>query len=151
MSDFENLLEELSAMVEDAWEMPLSKNKIVLEREEVLRIINGLNTHYPTELARANSLLDEREKILIKARTDSERMIKEAKEKSDAMVNEQDVVKEANRVAEETIKKANEDSARIRKSAVEFADTILKRAEDHYDQNLAIIKQARRVVTTTNQ
>lgn len=151
MSDFENLLEELSSMVEEAWEMPLSKNKIVLEKSDVMRIIDGLGTHYPTELARANSLLQEREKILIKARTDSERMIKEAEEKSKAMTDEQDIVKDANRKAEETVKKAEEDAARIRKSAVEFADAILKRAEEHYDQNLALIKQARRVVTTTNE
>lgn len=146
MSDFEVLLEELSAMVEDAWEMPLNKNRIVLEKDALTRIINGLNTHYPTEIARANSLLDEREKILIKARTDSERMLNDAKEKSNSMLNEQDIIKEAQRIAEEVRASADADAARIRKSAVEFADSVLKRAEDHYDQNLAIIKQARRVV-----
>ena len=30
----------------------------------------------------------------------------------------------------------------MRRSAVELADMVLKRAEDHYDQNLALIKQA---------
>ena len=146
MSDFEALLEELSEMVEDADEMLLNKNKIILEKDALMRIINGLNTHYPTEIARANSLLDEREKILIKARTDSERMLKDAQEKSTNMVNEQDIIKEAQRIAQEVRASADADAARIRKSAVEFADSVLKRAEDHYDQNLAIIKQARRVV-----
>ncbi len=146
MSDFENLLEQLSAMVEDAWEMPINKNRIVLEKDALLRIINGLNTHYPTEIARANSLLDEREKILIKARTDSERMLKDAKEKSDSILNEQDIIKESQRIAKQIIDSAEAEAERVRKKAVEFADTILQRVEDHYDQNLAIIKQARRVV-----
>ena len=146
MSDFESLLEELSALVDDAWELPLKKNKIMIDRDEITRIINGLNTHFPTEIARANSLLEEREKILIKAKTDAERMIKDAEEKSNSMINEQDIIKEAQRIAQQVRDSANEDAQRIRKSAVDFADSVLKRAEDHYDQNLAIIRQARRIV-----
>lgn len=116
------------------------------EREELARIVNGLHTHYPTEIARAKNLLDEREKILLKARTDSERMIKNAEMQSNKMLNEQDIIKESRRIADEIRKSAEEESLRMRRSAVELADMVLKRAEDHYDQNLALIKQARRVV-----
>jgi len=150
MSDFEKLLEELSSLIEDAWEVPLSKSKIMVEREEITRIINGLNTHYPTELARANSLLDEREKILIKARTDSERMIKEAQEKSEQILNQDDLVKESAAKAEQILKDANDEATRIKTSAVEFADNILKKSEEHYDNTLAVIKQARRIVNNSS-
>lgn len=151
MSDFEKLLEELSALIEDAWEVPLSKSKIMVEREEITRIINGLNTHYPTELARANSLLDEREKILIKARTDSEKMIKDAQEKSAQILNQDDLVKESEAKAEQILKDANEEAQRIKTSAVEFADSVLKKAEEHYDNTLAVIKQARRIVNNSGK
>ena len=146
MNEFESLLEELDDLIEDAWRLPLSNGKIVIEREELARIVNGLHTHYPTEIARAKNLLDEREKILLKARTDSERMIKNAEMQSNKMLNEQDIIKESRRIADEIRKSAEEESLRLRRSAVELADMVLKRAEDHYDQNLALIKQARRVV-----
>ena len=146
MIEFESLLEELDDLIEDAWRLPLSNGKIVIEREELARIVNGLHTHYPTEIARAKNLLDEREKILLKARTDSERMIKNAEMQSNKMLNEQDIIKESRRIADEIRKSAEEESLRMRRSAVELADMVLKRAEDHYDQNLALIKQARRVV-----
>ena len=146
MNEFESLLEELDDLIEDAWRLPLSNGKIVIEREELARIVNGLHTHYPTEIARAKNLLDEREKILLKARTDSERMIKNAEMQSNKMHNEQDIIKESRRIADEIRKSAEEESLRMRRSAVELADMVLKRAEDHYDQNLALIKQARRVV-----
>ena len=146
MNAFESLLEELDDLIEDAWRLPLSNGKIVIEREELARIVNGLHTHYPTEIARAKNLLDEREKILLKARTDSERMIKNAEMQSNKMLNEQDIIKESRRIADEIRKSAEEESLRMRRSAVELADMVLKRAEDHYDQNLALIKQARRVV-----
>ena len=146
MNEFESLLEELDDLIEDAWRLPLSNGKIVIEREELARIVNGLHTHYPTEIARAKNLLDEREKILLKARTDSERMIKNAEMQSNKMLNEQDIIKESRRIADEIRKSAEEESLRMRRSAVELADMVLKRAEDHYDQTLALIKQARRVV-----
>ena len=146
MNEFESLLEELDDLIEDAWRLPLSNGKIVIERDELARIVNGLHTHYPTEIARAKNLLDEREKILLKARTDSERMIKNAEMQSNKMLNEQDIIKESRRIADEIRKSAEEESLRMRRSAVELADMVLKRAEDHYDQNLALIKQARRVV-----
>ena len=146
MNEFESLLEELDDLIEDAWRVPLSNGKIVIEREELARIVGGLHTHYPTEIARAKNLLDEREKILLKARTDSERMIKNAEMQSNKMLNEQDIIKESRRIADEIRKSAEEESTRMRRSAVELADMVLKRAEDHYDQNLALIKQARRVV-----
>lgn len=146
MNEFESLLEELDDLLEDAWRLPLSNGKIVIERDELARIVNGLHTHYPTEIARAKNLLDEREKILLKARTDSERMIKNAEMQSNKMLNEQDIIKESRRIADEIRKSAEEESTRMRRSAIELADMVLKRAEDHYDQNLALIKQARRVV-----
>ena len=146
MNEFESLLEELDDLIEDAWRLPLSNGKIVIEREELARIVNGLHTQYPTEIARAKNLLDEREKILLKARTDSERMIKNAEMQSNKMLNEQDIIKESRRIADEIRKSAEEESLRMRRSAVELADMVLKRAEDHYDQNLALIMQARRVV-----
>ena len=47
MNEFESLLEELDDLIEDAWRLPLSNGKIVIEREELARIVNGLHTHYP--------------------------------------------------------------------------------------------------------
>ena len=59
MNEFESLLEELDDLIEDAWRLPLSNGKIVIERERRLaRIVGGLHTHYPTEIARAKNLLD---------------------------------------------------------------------------------------------
>ncbi len=146
MNDFEKLMQELDELVEEAWQLPLSNGKVVIDREELARIASGLHTHYPTEIARAKNLLEEREKILLKARTDSENLMTKAKLKSTEILNEQDIMAEARRYAAEMRESAQAEAERIKRGAVEFADTVLQQSEDHYDRNLALIKQARRVV-----
>lgn len=146
MNEFEVLLDQLNDLIEESWRLPLSNGKVVLDKDDLTRIVNGLQTHYPTEISRAKNLLEDREKILLKARTDADRMKKEAETKSARLLDEQDIIRESKRLSAELLAKATTESEEIRKRAIEFADTILKRAEEHYDQNLAVIRQARRVV-----
>ena len=146
MNDFEKLMQELDNVLEEAWRVPLSSGKVVLDREEMVRISQGLHTHYPTEISRARSLLEEREKILLKARTDAEAMLSKARVQSEQILNEQDIILQARKYAEELRSTAEADAERIKRSAVEFADAVLAQAEEHYDKNLSLIQQARRVV-----
>lgn len=146
MNDFEKLMQDLDNVLEEAWRVPLSSGKVVLDREEMMRISQGLHTHYPTEISRARNLLDEREKILLKARTDAEAMLSKARVESEQILNEQDIILQARKYAEELRSTAEADAERIRRSAVEFADAVLAQAEEHYDKNLSLIQQARRVV-----
>lgn len=146
MNEFEKLMQELDELCEEAWRLPLSNGKVVIDREALSRISQGLRTHYPTEISRARSLLDEREKILLKARTDAESILTKAKQLSGDLLNEQDIVKRAQKYAEDLRASAEAAAERTRKGAVEFADTVLAQSEEHYDKNLALIKQARRMI-----
>lgn len=146
MTDFERLMQELEELSNEAWQLPLSNGKVVLDREVLSRISQGLQTHYPTELSRAQNLLDEREKILLKARTDAESLISAARQKSEQILNEQDIVAQAKKYADDIRANAEAEAARIKKGAVDFADAVLKQAEDHYDKNLSIIRHARQLV-----
>ncbi len=146
MNDFEKLMQDLDNLVEESWQVPLSNGRIVIDREELDRIAKGLHTHYPTEISRARNLLDEREKILLKARTDAESMTTKARVESERILNEQDIVAQARKYAEDTRQSAEEEAERIKRSAIEFADAMLAKAEEHYDKNITLIQQARRVI-----
>lgn len=133
-------------MLEEAWSLPMMGGKCVIKRDELRACLDGLHTYYPTELAKAKSLLDERERILQKAKADAEKMVKDAEKKARAILNEQDILVEATNEAQKLTKEAKEDAAKMRRAAVEYVDNILGRVEALYDSNLASIKQARRIV-----
>ena len=41
MNDFEKLMLDLDNVLEEAWRVPLSSGKVVLDREEMIRVARG--------------------------------------------------------------------------------------------------------------
>lgn len=147
MSEFDNLLGEMDELLEEAWSVPMTGGgKCFIDREKLREYINGLQTYYPSEIRKAKAIIEERETILLKARTDAEKMIRDAEEKAKKMLDEEAVLKEAKRLAEEMLASAKETSDKMRKNAADYVDTLLRRLEEQLENNLAGIKQARRAL-----
>ena len=51
------LIETLYTMVTEAWGVPLGNDKCIVERENVLEILNEIKTRIPVELAEAKRLV----------------------------------------------------------------------------------------------
>lgn len=147
MSMFEDILDELDDMLDEAWNLPMTGGKCVLDGEKIREKLEGLRLNYPGELKRAKAVLDERERIIAKAKYDAEQTVKAAQDKAEHLLNEQVVLKEATAKAEAIMKTAQEESTRMKRAAIEFVDGLLKRTEDMYDASLAQVKQARKAVS----
>jgi hypothetical protein len=147
MVPFEEILDQLEDMLDEAWNLPMTGGKCVLDGEKVREKLEGLRLNFPGEIKRAKAVLDERERIIIKAKSDAASTIKEAEEKAAIILNEQAIMIEAKEKAETMLRTAKEDSLRMKRKTVELIDSLLKRTEDLYDSSLATVKQARRAVS----
>jgi len=147
MVPFEEILDQLEDMLDEAWNLPMTGGKCVLDGEKVREKIEGLRLNFPGEIKRAKAVLDERERIIIKAKSDAASTMKEAEEKAATILNEQAIMIEAKEKAETMLRTAKEDSLRMKRKTVELIDSLLKRTEDLYDSSLATVKQARRAVS----
>jgi len=67
-------IDEIIAMVEGARSVPMSRNCIV-DRAEAIGLLDQLRSELPSEMRRANALLDERDKILDAGKREAERII----------------------------------------------------------------------------
>ena len=147
MVPFEEILDQLEDMLDEAWNLPMTGGKCVLDGEKVREKLEGLRLNFPGEIKRAKAVLDERERIIIKAKNDAASTIKDAEEKAATILNEQAIMVEAKEKAETMLRTAKEDSLRMKRKTVELIDSLLKRTEDLYDSSLATVKQARRAVS----
>ncbi|HWW53024.1 MAG TPA: hypothetical protein VNY84_04615 [Acidimicrobiales bacterium] len=124
-SDVEHMLRRLHDIVSSARPMPLSTS-VMVNRDEVLDLIDETVERLPDELRAARWLLKERDEYLAKVRREGDEILDQARARAERMVQRTEVVKAS--------------EARARK-IVDLADTEARRlkneCEDYCDQKLA--------------
>ena len=123
--DVHEKLDELAATVEQARSMPMSASCVV-NRGEVLGLIEEIRALLPEEFRHAQMLLADRESVVDEGRREAQRLINLAEEQRLSMTSETEVVSEARRQAH-----------RIRADAVDEAETMRREVDDYVDTKLA--------------
>jgi flagellar biosynthesis/type III secretory pathway protein FliH len=121
--------------VRDAKSMPLSSSAL-LNREEVLELIEELKTSLPEEVKQARWVVKDREELLAKARRDSEAMVEQAREEQLRMARHEAVVERANEEAERIVQEASDDARRLRLEAEDYVDAKLAQLESELQKIL---------------
>jgi cell division septum initiation protein DivIVA len=123
--DIHDKLDELTAVVENARSMPMSASCII-NRGEVLDLLEELRELLPEEFRHAQMLLEDREAVVDEGRREALRLIAEAEVERARLVSETEVLAEAARQA-----------GQIRAAAVDEADTMRAEVDDYVDTKLA--------------
>ncbi|MEL0280977.1 MAG: hypothetical protein VXA76_00475 [Actinomycetota bacterium] len=103
--DVQERLDELNVLVEDAKSMPLSASCVV-NRSQVLDLIEEIRQMLPESVHRADELLADREAVVQDGRREADRILERARTEADKMVSEHEVylaaVAEAEALRQET-------------------------------------------------
>ena len=137
------LIETLYTMVTEAWGVPLGNDKCIVERENVLEILNEIKTRIPVELAEAKRLVSARDEFIGNAKREAESIRKNAEDKARAILEEQEIVRVAKQHSAELVNNAEYKSKELRRVANEYVDEILRRTEETVGSALKSINQSR--------
>lgn len=118
------LLEYLQDMVESSAKVPIT-GKVLLDKREMLDVIEQIVHYLPDELKRAQWVVNEKDRILDEAGRELEQVKKETSEMLKRNVENHDYVKEAKVRGEEIIAKAQREAKSIRLGARDYADELL--------------------------
>lgn len=140
--DVHDKLDELAAIVESARSMPMSASCIV-NRAEVLGLIEEIRELLPEEFRHAELLLSDREAVLDEGRREAERIIAAAREERERLLSETEVVSEAGRVAEEVKAAAAAEALAMRNEVDDYVDTKLANFEVALHKTLAAVHRGR--------
>jgi F0F1-type ATP synthase membrane subunit b/b' len=146
-------LSQLEEMVRDAKSMPLSSSAL-LNRDEMLDLIEDLKTALPDEIKQARWVVKDREELLAKARRDAEAMVDQARAEQLRLASHEAVMQRAKEEAERIVQEADEDARRLRLEAEDYVDaklaqlegTLQKILEDTIASNDALSKTIDQVV-----
>lgn len=140
--DVQERLDELMVMVEDAKSMPLSAS-CVLNRAQLLDLIEEIRQLLPESVYRADELLADREAVVLDGRREADRILEQARVQADRMVSEHEVylaaVAESNALRAETAA----ETARMRQETDDYIDAKLATFEITLHKTLQTVDRGR--------
>ena len=129
------LIDQLYTMVSEAWGVPLGNEKCIVERDQVLEILDEIKTAMPVELSEAKRLVSARDEFINNAKREAEGIRNQAEDRARALVDDQ---ARSNEMLASTQAKADA----LRRASSQFCDEALRRTEEAISAALGSVQQA---------
>jgi vacuolar-type H+-ATPase subunit H len=140
--DVETLLRKAADLVGNARPMPLSAS-VMINRDEVLELVEEAIERLPEELRQARWLLRERDEFLAKVQRQGDDILDQARVQAERMVQRTEVVRAAQHTARRTIDEADAEARRLRHEAEDYCDQKLAQFEIVLDRTLKTVEAGR--------
>ena len=148
-NDTLELIAELEDIIDKGVAVPFS-GRCLLDKEELLEIIQEIRLKLPTDLEQAKWIKAERINIINDARKEAEEIIKAANDQLVAMVDDSEITKKATQAAAEIMESANAEANAAKESSYQYADYLLENVENvvvktirDLEQCISIVKDSR--------
>ena len=138
----EELINSIQEMVQEAWTLPLSSDKCVIERERMLDLIDELRTSLPADIKMAADIVETRNEMMASRKRQLDTMKQRFEEEARRMVSQTEIVQEARKKAKEIVGNAEIQARELRRAANEYCEDTLKRSEESLAGSLDEMKKA---------
>jgi vacuolar-type H+-ATPase subunit H len=135
-------IDEIIALIEGARSVPMSRNCIV-DRAEMIGVLDQLRGELPAELRRSVALLEERDKIIEAGQREAERIVSEGEAEHARLVSVNEIVVSAEHESARIIGEARTEAQRLRDEVDDYVDTALANFEQLLTRSLASIERGR--------
>lgn len=142
-NDINRLIDMLYEHIEDAKSPALKPGMSIVDRNEILDLLDDLRAQLPIELKRARELLEARDKFVDTAKREAERIRQQAELEAKVKVSDSEVLYAAREQARAIVARAEERSRQLYQVANEYAEDVLSRTEESLQAALDEAKQAR--------
>jgi len=142
LSDSEALLRRVADIISSAKTMPLSSSAMI-NRDEILELLEEANNRLPEELRAARWLLRERDEFLAKTRREGDDILDAARAQAERMVQRTEVVRAAEHRARQVVTSAEDESRRLRHEVEDYCDQKLAQFEVVLDKVLRTVQAGR--------
>ncbi|MEO7430092.1 MAG: ATP synthase F0 subunit B [Acidimicrobiales bacterium] len=141
-TDAEQMLRRLHDLVASARPMPLSTS-VMINRDEVLDLLDETIERLPEELRAARWLLKEREEYLAKVRREGEEILDQARTRAERMVQRTEVVKASEARARKIVDAAKDEASRLKNECEDYCDHKLASFEIVLERTLKMVGAGR--------
>ena len=126
--DVQKKLDEIAATVANARSMPMSASCVV-NRAELLALLDEVSAALPGSLAQAEELLGDREQMVREARAEAQRIIESAHAERGSLVSDTQIARQSQDEADRILAEARREADEIRAEADDYVDSKLANFE----------------------
>ncbi|MEG2842590.1 MAG: ATPase [Ruthenibacterium sp.] len=141
--NIDELLDQMDETLEDAFNVPFSGGKRMVDIDKVRDIIDEIRLNMPTEIRQAKAIANDRAEIVSAAKKEAEAIVKRAEERARAAVSQEAVVKAAQQRANEIAVSAQTQSREMRTKVTDYCDDLLRKTEEQFTRSTAEVKTLR--------
>jgi cell division septum initiation protein DivIVA len=136
------ILNALTKQLKDARPMPLSASCLV-NRDEMLRLVEDLRRALPEALTRASEVLGDREGVVESGRTEAQRLLEQAKAERGTLLTKTEVHRAAKAEARRIIQEAEAEADAMRREVEDYVDAKLANFEIVLSKTLGAVQRGR--------
>ena len=133
-SKMEQIIEEIEDYIDGCKPSPISRNKILVNREQLEELLSELRTKTPEEVKRYQKIISNKEakadQIIAQAQIQTNELVSEHQIMQQAYAQANEVVQIATKQAQEILDSATNEANNLRMSAMAYTDSQLKSIED---------------------
>ena len=138
-SKMEQIIEEIEDYIDGCKPSPISRNKILVNREQLEELLSELRTKTPEEVKRYQKIISNKEAILADAQAKADQIIAQAQIQTNELVSEHQIMQQAYAQANEVVQIATKQAQEILDSATQDANSIRLSAITYTDDMMANI------------
>jgi len=143
--DILELVDRLEELFNESRAVPLT-HSVIVDEDRMLDIIDQMRVSIPEEVRQAREVLNQRDRILARAKEEAQRTVQLAQEERKRIVQEHAIVQDAIAEAERIRAQAHEEAASIRREADEYAMRMLQELSIRLEHMLAEVNKGIQVL-----
>lgn len=132
----EQLLSSIAALVGDARGSLFGQDRCMVDRDQLLSLVDTLQSQLPKEIEEAQTIIDNcsalktnAKKEAAETRKEADRVLQEAEERAAKLIDETSIVEQAKLREQEILEATEVQRLQLISGAVQYADRIMEEAE----------------------
>ncbi len=134
------ILDKLQFAIENASNVPLT-NKIMLDKDEILDMIDDLRGTIPVEVKEAKRIMEDEIRLKQSAQRKADSMIEEARAQKQHLIETNNITKNAYEEADSIVRGAKMEANKLRIRSIEYVTNLLSKTQDELRTVIATIDE----------
>ncbi len=150
MEYISGVLDELEAIVQDASRVPMRRGRAVVDRADLLVMLDELRGSLPRELSEAEAIRRECAAIVAAAEEEARRIVEDAHERAETNVLDTELYRRSQRRAAETLDRAERYAREIEGGSEVYRDRVMGQLENWFEDSLVSVGESRQELTSSS-